>query len=135
MTWRDTKRTARSTVHQTMKVRCIYLAQGIVPDSNSESGFEFTELEIRVHEHQTKLGDQAGTSLNSAERFEPDPRLIFWKAELEAKNITLKRNDVVSVSAGEAYRLGPTKPHDQETITVPVTRLAVAETANLPIPE
>lgn len=135
MSWRGIKATARDTVHQTMKVKCVYLADGVPPDSNSASSPDLPELEVRVHEHQTKLGDQAGTSLNSAERFAADPVVIFWRAEIIAKGITLKRNAVISVSDGEAYKLGPVKPHDQETITVPITRMKPSETTGFPLPE
>lgn len=135
MGWRDIKAKARDTVHQTMKVKCVYMPTGVPPDSNSGSGDGLHELEVRIHEHQVPLGDQAGTSLNSAQRIEPDPRAIFWRSELIAKGITLARNAVLSVADGEAYRLGPVKPHDQETISVPITRIKPSETVGFPLPE
>lgn len=135
MGWRDIKAKARETVHQTMKVRCVYLATGAPPDSNSASGDGLPELDVRIHEHQTEAGDQAGTSLNSAQRFTVDPQAIFWRADLIAAGITLVRNAVISVSDGEAYRLGPVQPHDQETISVPITRLTASQAAGLPLPE
>jgi len=142
MAWRDKKAKARDTVHQTMKVKCVYLADGIPLDSNSASGSSsnsgddtYPELEVRVHEHQTKFGDQAGTSLNSAERFEANPVAIFWRAELTTKGITLARNAVISVTEGEAYLLDLIEPHDQETIKARITRLDAADAAGLPLPE
>jgi len=136
MSWRDTKRAARNVVHQTMKTRCLYLADGIpYVEAGSNSAGDIPELEVRVHENQTKLGDQAGTSLNSAERFEPIPQAIFWRSELTEKGITLVRNAVISLGVGEAYSLDVIEPHDQETIKARITRLDAADAAGLPVPE
>ena len=142
MGWRDIKRGARETVHQTMKVRAVYLADG-TPGNDSNSGsfsgstsgaHDLPVVEVRIHEKGTNLGDQAGTSLNSAERFDAIPKVIFWRQQLLDLAITLSRNAIISVSAGEAYNIEVVKPHDQETITVEVTRLSAADAAGLPLP-
>ena len=130
MGWRDTKSAARAKVHETMKVPAILIA-ALPYDSNSGNLGQFN---VRVHEKQTALGDQAGTSLNSAERFEVIPKIIFWRADLIDASIALTRNMVVSVSEGEAYNIDAVKPHDQETITVEVTRLDAEDSADLPLP-
>lgn len=138
MGWRDQKAAARRVVHQTFKVKCVYIPADAFPlnsNSASNSGTEaFPEFEVRVHEKQTTLGDQAGTSLNTAERFEAIPALIFWRADLKAKGIKLKRGSVLSVSEGEAYKLDVVEPHDQETVKVRITRMTGAEAAGLPLP-
>lgn len=134
MGWRDTKSNARAVVHDTMKVPAILLAS-LAQAQSSNSEANLGQFNVRVHEKQTLLGDQAGTSLNSAEMAEPIPKLIFWRADLVAAGVTLRRNMVVSVSAGEAYNLDLIKPHDQETITCEVTRLDAADSASLPLPE
>lgn len=143
MGWRDIKRAARSTVHQTMKVRAVFLVGGS-PEHDSNSGsfsgsasgaaHGLPIVEIRIHEKGTKLGDQAGTSLNSAEMYDVIPSVIFWRAELEALGLEAKRGVILSVTAGEAYYVDVVEPHDQETIKARVTRLDDADSAGLPLP-
>ena len=60
--------------------------------------------------------------------------MIFWRQELLDLCITLARNAVLSVSAGEAYNIDFIEPHDQETITAHVTRLDAEDSAGLPLP-
>jgi len=143
MGWRDIKRAARETVHQTLKVRAVYLVGGSPEnDSNSTSFSGSTSgnmhglpvVEVRIHEKGMKLGDQAGTSLNSAERFDSVPRVIFWRTELEDAGISPARGDVISVTSGESYYIDVVEPHDQETITARVTRQDSADSAGLPLP-
>lgn len=134
MGWRDTKSNARAVVHDTMKVPALLLSSAdALDDSNSEG--VLGQFNVRVHEKHTLLGDQAGTSLNSAERAEAVPKLIFWRADLLDAGVTLRRNMVVSVTEGEAYNIEMVKPHDQETITCEVTRLDAEDAAGLPLPE
>lgn len=125
--WRNQKAEARAVVHDTFKVRGLLLFPASAP-----TGKEFN---IRVHEKKTALGDQAGTSLNAAERFEAIPKIIFWRADLIAAGVTkIDTNSVVSVTAGEAYNIDAVEPHDQETITCHVTRLSATKAAGLPLP-
>ncbi len=139
MGWRDIKAKARAVTHTTFKVACLYIDRDAFPlDSNSASNsgdVTYPQLDIRVHENQTKLGDQAGTSLNSAERFEAIPQVIFWRADLLAIPLKLKRGSILSVAAGEAYRIDVVEPNDQETIKCRITRLSANEAAGLPLPE
>jgi len=133
MGWRETLTEARAVVHDTMKVPVILLASlASVNDSNST---DVAQLFARIHNSDKALGDQAGTSLNSAERYEPIQRAIFWVAELTAAGVTLDRNMVISVLAGEAYNIDTVRPQDRETITVEITRLDAEDSAGLPLPE
>jgi len=131
MTWREQKAAARDIVHQTMKVALLVLAT-IPYDSNS--GEHLPQVHARIHNREMPLGDQAGTSLNSAERYEPVPKAIFWKQELIDAGVTLARNQILSVSSGEAYSIDVVHPHDIETITVNIIRLDAADAAGLPLP-
>ena len=131
--WREKKAAARRVVHDTMKVACVYLANGLPYDSNS--GQDLPIVYPRLHLSDKALGDQAGTSLNSAERVEPTPKAVFWKADLEAAGITLVRNAVLSVSDGEAYTIDHAEPHDIETITAHLSRMDEADAEGLPLPE
>lgn len=132
MGWRDTRKAARAVVHATMKVSAILLSE-LGEDSNTNN--ILGQLTVRVHEKQTKIGDQAGTSLSTAERAEAVPTIVFWRDELTAIAVTLTRNMVVSVAEGEAYNIDRVWPHDQETIKCDVTRLDAADSAGLPLPE
>ena len=67
----------------------------------------------------------------NAEREEAKPKLIFSTDE-----ITFVRNGaIVSVEAGEAYRVELAHPADDTSITADVTRLSASEAASLPIPD
>lgn len=132
MGWRETKAEARAVVHDTMKVPVILLSSLDADDSNSSGVYE---IECRLHLKDKLLGDQAGTSLNAAERYEPTPKAIFWRAALADAGITLARNMVISVSSGEAYNIEAIQPHDVETVTVDLVRLDADDAAGLPLPE
>lgn len=134
MAWRDVKRAARQNVHTTFTVRALYVSS-LPYDSASDDAPEIT---CRIHEKQAPLGDQAGTSLNSAEVFEPIPRAVFWRDNLTEAGVEIDRGGVISVADGEAYRLDTIHPHDHETVTADITRLTAAQLAaagTLPIPE
>ena len=133
MGWRETKAAAREAVHDTMKVPVILLASLSSLDDSNSAGI--TQCTARIHNSEKALGDQAGTSLNSAERFEPTPRGIFWRQELTDLGITLSRNMVISVTEGEAYNIDVVHPHDNETISVELSRLDAEDSAGLPLPE
>jgi len=114
-----------------MRVAAYYLAS-IPYDSNSGTP---PEVQIRVHTSEKALGDQAGTSLNSAERIEQIPKVICWVADLAAAGVTLARNAVFSVEAGEAWQIDHIEPRDRETITVHCSPLDAEDSAGLPYPD
>lgn len=105
-----------------MRVRAYYFAS---------DDAEAVPCYVRVHTKFTQLGDQKGTSLNSAETEETAPRLLFWREELQPV-----RNSVIiilaedSLSGGvEGYRLGVVLPPDGLTITARVSELRENEIA------
>lgn len=127
MTWRETRAAGRGVVQDTFKVRALYL--GPLPyDSNSGGA---PEINVRVHNSEKALG----ISPPIADNIEPTPKLIFWVADLVTLGITLAVKSVVSVEAGEAYRIGVVHPADRETITCDVTKLSAGQSAGLPVPE
>ncbi len=121
-TFRDHKRRARRNVHKHMRVAAFYLA-----DRNAVPVPCF----VRVHTKFQALGDQAGTNLNYAEREDVTPRIIFWREELPQPS----RNAIISVEVGEAYQIDNIEPADDLTITAMVTRMDLADTIDLPVPE
>jgi len=91
-------------------------------------------ISVRVHDHYLRLGDLKGTNFNYAEVEEDVPTIIFMRDELAAKGITLKRNMIVSVEPGLAYRIATIKPPNGITITSTVARLDETDAAGLPVP-
>ena len=111
-----------------MKVAALYISP-FPYDSNS--GEHPPEIECRIHNSEKALGILPA----GADSLEPTPKIIFWVANLEAEGVTLTKNAVVSVEAGEAYRIALIHPTDRETITCDVTKLDEEDTAYLPVPE
>ncbi len=128
MTWREIRASARAQVQDTFKVRALYLTT-IPYDSNS--GVVVPEIECRIHNSEKALG----INPQLAEDVEPQPKIIFWVANLEAAGVTLARLGVVSVEDGEAYRVMVIHPQDRETITADVVPLTAAQLIDLPVPE
>lgn len=118
-----------------MQIPFVYLANGIpyVEDSNSAGGL--VTINARLHLSDKALGDQAGTSLNSAERVEPIRKAIFWQSDLDAAGITLARNAVLVAQDGDAYIIDHLEPLDVETVTVRLSPVDDADAQGLPTPE
>lgn len=125
---RDIKRQARRDLHNEMRVPVLYLS---TPTATP------VPVGARVHSKFRALGDQPGTSLNSAEREEIVPRIIFFRSDLPAEPV---RGAIVSVEAGEAYRVDVVLPADDQFVTVRViqmtpTMLATSFPDGQPVPE
>lgn len=136
--WRDTKAAARRVVQDTMQIPFVYLASGLPYVEDSNSAGELPILQARLHLSDKALGDQAGTSLNSAERVEPIRAMIFWQADLDEHElgpITLERNAILVAQDGDAYCIDHIEPLDVETITVRVSPVDEADAQGLPRPE
>lgn len=88
-------------------------------------------VSVRIQLESQPLGDLKGTNFHYAERDEPDPQIVFMVDEVPMP----KRGAIVSVAAGEAYRIDSTlTPHDI-TVAARVLPLTAAETVGLPLPE
>jgi hypothetical protein len=116
---RDTKRRARRDLHREAQVPVLYLVEGELPQL----------VGARVH---TKFGALAGADAPTygASSQEAQPKIRFLRCDLAPV-----RNAVISVAAGEAYRIGMVEPPDDEFVYAHVSRLSAAECANLPIPD
>lgn len=126
MAFRDTKRQARRDLHQALKVPALYFRD----DENGTLLDAPTLVHVRVHTKWEKAGDMAGTNLSYAEVQEINPRIVFMVDEVAAP----VRNAIVSIAAGEAYRIDNVLPPDDITITAEATRMPVAQTIGLPVP-
>lgn len=122
MSWRTIKREARKQLHEHMKVSALYIPPGGSPQP----------VFVRIHtQMDVQLGDMAGTNFNYAERQEITPRILFMRDQVSMP----LRNAVVSVAPGEAYRIDNVRPPDDISIIAEVSRMLVAETAGLPVPD
>lgn len=134
-TFRDIKATARAKVHSTMQVEALYLVANpdyVSPgDTPTEDPYIETPVNVRVHSGKIALGDMKGTNFHFAERTEENPSIIFLVSEIAAP----ERNAIVSVVAGEAYRIDYVEPTDNLTVTAKCLRLNASEAADLPVPE
>lgn len=119
MSIRDIKRKARRDLHQAMSVPALYIAQ---------TGATPVECTVRVHTHSAPVGQLAGFA--GAERLEPTPKLRFFRSEVDAP----ARGAIVSVEAGEAYRISNPHPADDAFVFADVTKLSATEAAGLPVP-
>jgi hypothetical protein len=123
MSFRSIKRAARRALHQEMRVPAFYIPPG---------GAESVPCYVRVHTAFKALGDVKGTSYSYAEREDTVPKIIFMRDQ-----VLPRRQGVVSVEPGEAYRLDATEPPDDLTITARAVRLTEQEALGLglPVPE
>jgi len=78
------------------------------------------------------IGDLPG--LHGAERAEPEDRLRFDLSDFPP-SAKPRRHGVVSVEAGEAYRIDHLYPADFGFQTARVTRLSAEDAVTYPVPE
>lgn len=122
MDFRKLKDEARGVLHDTLRVRALYLeTRDATP----------VPVNVRVHSKWGALGDMKGTSYHFAEHVEQQPKIMFLVSEVAEP----KRNAIVSVAPGEAYILDHRELPDGITVTAPATRMPANEAEGLPLPE
>lgn len=124
--FRDIKREARRDLHQELEVAALYIAEWPLPD-----GATPVPVTVRIHTSFAALGDQKGTNFNSAEMLDRQPQMIF----LREQGVTPRRQAIVSVAPGEAYRIGVVQPADDITIKADIVVMPATQTTGLPVPE
>lgn len=124
-TFRDHKRKARRVVHDRMRVPALYIAQ---------PGDEGVLIHVRVHTKFDALTMDSMDNMGLVARRESKPKIIFWRDEMAERGITLERNAVISVEAGEAYALNNADAPDDQTVTFFVTALEGGDLEGLPVP-
>lgn len=122
VTIRDIRRKSRRDVHAKARVPALYLVQGNDP----------VPCQVRLHTRFDSVGELPSGSASGAyaEADEQQPRIIFERAEVSAP----RRLAVVSVEAGEAYRIDHTRTDDQ-FVTAFVIPLSSVEAEGLPVPD
>ena len=126
--WRQHKRNMRRGVHEHMGVPALYLH---TPEATP------WPLTIRGPHNKRPLptGDLPGSE-GWAEREDTQPRLVFWREELPAApDAPMRMGGIISVEAGEAYRLGIAHPVDDVVQVWEVTPLDAEEATGLPLPD
>ena len=127
--WTQLKRQMRRVVHQSMG-RPAYLLARVGTSI-------YTEISVRGPHTKGEIktvGQGAGEGWS--EREDTQPRLIFDRIELQTKNLKLIPNQtIISLEEGEAYRIGPSRPRDDQWLVVEVVPLTALEAAGLPVPE
>ncbi len=125
--FRAIKKQMRADLHREMRVPALYIAS---------AGATPVPVHVRVHSKYEEVGESSERDVGNAARHERIPSLVFWVAELEASGIARpSRGAVISIEAGEAYRVDNTMPIDLVTITANVTILSPGEAKGLPVPE
>jgi len=109
---------SRGNLHREMSVPALYIYGTDDP----------LTLQVRVHDKTSRTGDIPG--LDTVEMLDVSTRIRFWRDEIPQP----RRNAIISVAEGEAYRLGESFPHDGETVDVRVVRLDADEAEGLPLP-
>lgn len=113
------KRQMRRDLHREMLVPALYI------ETPTATPIPCT---VRLHTKTSVFGDLAGS--HDAHQIEITPKAIFWLTEIAKP----KRNAVISVEPGEAYRLDTPQPEDDEFVSVNIVKLDAAECAGLPVP-
>lgn len=119
--FRDIVRKSRRDLHREMSIPALY----IVGDD------EPVEVDVRLHRHIATFGDVEG--LEAPRRREVAEKILFLIEQLPTSKP--KRNAIVSVEPGEAYRVGDVEPADDEFIHAHVTPMSATDAAGLPVPE
>lgn len=120
--FRITKRAARIARHKELSVGALYIAAtGATPVGCT------VRLWLRTDEMTGMQSQDGGAEMANAEE-----RIRFHLPEFAAP---LRRNAVVSIEAGEAYRIDHIYPEDDQFQTARVVRLSASEAMSLPVPE
>lgn len=121
--FRELKRQMRRDLHNELQVSALY-----IPAPNATP----VPVTVRVHRRSDMpmIGDAPGFG-GAAEMAITEDRIRFLRSELPDY---LRQNAVVSVEAGEAYRVEFWYPLDDQFITGRVVPLTEGEATGLPLP-
>lgn len=125
---REIKNKARLHLHDRAKVQALYVQPGSV------FGVEIT---CRVHSKIEPVGMSSDMSAYKGEmpmRQTDLVRLVFLRSELNEKALELRKNDLITMGADEAYKLDNAEPSDGVTVTWIVSRLTPRQIQNETLP-
>jgi hypothetical protein len=115
-------RRARVDLHREMSVDALYIP---VPDADP------VDCTVRLWPKTDEMQGELSGLQGAATRAEPEDRIRFDLSEFPA---ALRRLAIVSVEAGEAYRIDHLYPADLGYQTARVLRLTAEEADDLPLP-
>jgi hypothetical protein len=118
--FRDIKRQARRDLHANASVPALY-----IPTPSSDP----IPVTVRIWARWAPQGELP-RSKEWAQIEDVIPRILFMRDEVDMP----RRNAVVSVEAGEAYRVDACAQPDDISIIADVTVLTATEAAGLPLP-
>lgn len=125
---RDIKRKARRDLHSLGKVAAIYLAPVDNPTPRN--------VTVRIHtKWDATTMDGASGNGTMVSRQSIFPKILFMRDELADQGIVLRRGGIISIEAGEAYKLDHDEPPDDISQSWFVTQLDEDDTVGLPVPE
>lgn len=108
--FRELKRKARRDLHAHMEVPALYL---LTPASIP------LPCTVRIWTKWGALGQLAGRDAGWAELMEAEPKIIFMVDQVPNP----RKNALVSIERGEAYRIDHADPADDITVVTKVVRL------------
>lgn len=123
-TIRDIKRTARGGLHREMSVPALYIP---APDATP------VPVTVRVwrKREDPAIGDMPGSNSTPGQMVVSEDRIRFDLCELSSP----RRNAVVSVEPGEAYRIDYLYPADLGYQTARVVPLSATDADGLAVPQ
>lgn len=120
MSIRDIKSQARRDLHEGMRVAASFYLNAATYVGT---------VHVRVHtKFNQREGDLKGTNFNFAEKETEQPKLLFFRDELNNP----PRNGLIIISMDEGYRLGQTDPADGLSVKAHVTPMKPEEIAAIP---
>lgn len=86
-------------------------------------------IHVRLHVKFDAVGDLQGTNFHYATRQEVTPKIRFDLTEIDPLG-----GAIISIEAGEAYRIDNVQPSDDQFVTAEVIRLSDRQAEGLPVP-
>jgi hypothetical protein len=124
--FRELRRQARRDLHEELEVPSFYL-RTLTSDPSTA-----TLAHVRLWAaFGGKIGDVRGSRIYPAEYQNEVDKIRFDMCEITR----LENGGIVSITAGEAYRIDNILAPDDEFQTAEVTRLAACDAAGLPVPD
>lgn len=124
---RDIKRKARRHLHKALRVPVLYYApvEDPVP----------VLMHVRLHtKWDATTMDSTRPNGTLVSRQSIMPKILFMLDELDTQEVRLRKKGIVSVEAGEAYRLDNDEPVDDISVSWIVSALRKEETVGLLVP-
>lgn len=126
---RAIRRKARRDLHNALQVPALYVP--LTGDPTLLHVRDHTKFRVNAIEGAVRSGNG-----QMVDRQEMAPSIIFMRSELADLSVTLVKGGIISIEAGEAYRLANAEAPDDITVKWFVTAITnVEQLEALPLPE